>query len=148
MIKPEYDPDFFYHWHTLTIRFSDVDALQHVNNAIFNTYYEESRLRFLGDYFQMNKEFHEGRSFVMVRSEMEYLGQIKFPDTILIGTGISKVGNSSLESFQGIYHSETKKLLSVAKTTGVWFDVNKQRPVKLPEIKDLDAMLIKTDNNG
>jgi acyl-CoA thioester hydrolase len=148
MIKPEYDSDFFYHWHTLTVRFSDVDALQHVNNAIFNTYYEESRLRFLGEYFEMNKEYHEGRSFVMVRSEIEYLGQIKFPDTILIGTGINKVGNSSLESFQGIYHSETKKLLSVAKTTGVWFDVNKQRPVKLPEIKDLDAMLIKTETNG
>ncbi|MEP1150616.1 MAG: thioesterase family protein [Balneola sp.] len=148
MIKPDYDPDFFYHWHKLTVRFSDVDALQHVNNAIFNTYYEESRLRFLGEYFKMNKEFHEGRSFVMVRSEIEYLGQIKFPDSILIGTGISKVGNSSLDAFQAIYHSETKKLLSVANTTGVWFDINKQRPVRLPEIKDLDAILIKSDQDG
>lgn len=148
MIKPDYDPDFFYHWHKLTVRFSDVDALQHVNNAIFNTYYEESRLRFLGEYFKMNKEFHEGRSFVMVRSEIEYLGQIKFPDSILIGTGISKVGNSSLDAFQAIYHSETKKLLSVANTTGVWFDINNQRPVRLPEIKDLEAMLIKSDQDG
>lgn len=148
MIKLEYDYDFFYHWHKLTVRFSDVDSLQHVNNAVFNTYYEESRLRFLGDYFQMNKEYHEGRSFVMARSEMEYLGQIKFPDTILIGTGINKVGNSSLEVFQAIYHSETKKLLSIAKTTGVWFDIKKQRPVKLPEIKNLEAMLIKTNDNG
>jgi len=148
MLKPTYDPDFFYHWYSLTVRFSDVDALQHVNNAIFNTYYEESRLRFLGEYFEMNKEFHEGRSFVMVRSEMEYLGQIKFPDKILIGTGIQKVGNSSLEAFQAIYHSETKKLLSVAVTTGVWFNVNKQRPVKLPEIKDLDKMMIKRNSDG
>lgn len=148
MIKPDYDPDYFYHWHKLTVRFNDVDALQHVNNAVFNTYYEESRLRFLGEYFKMNKEFHEGRSFVMVRSEIEYLGQIKFPDTILVGTGISKVGNSSLDALQAIYHSETKKLLSVGKTTGVWFDIKKQRPVKLPEIKDLDAMLIKSDQDG
>tara|TARA_R110002124_G_scaffold77578_1_gene207789 strand:+ start:1777 stop:2223 length:447 start_codon:yes stop_codon:yes gene_type:complete len=148
MIKPNYDPDFFYHWHKLTIRFSDVDALQHVNNAVFNTYYEESRLRFLGEYFQMNKEYHEGRSFVMVRSEIEYLGQIKFPDTILIGTGISKVGNSNLDAFQGIYNAESKKLLSVAKTTGVWFDVKNQKPVRLPKIKDLDAMMLKSESNG
>jgi acyl-CoA thioester hydrolase len=145
MIKPDYDPDFFYHWHKLTVRFSDVDSLQHVNNAVFNTYYEESRLRFLGKYFEMSKEYYEGRSFVMVRSEVEYLGQIKFPDTILIGTGILRVGNSSIDAFQAIYHSESKKLLSVAKTTGVWFDVNKQRPVKLPEIVDLDAILIKSN---
>ena len=46
---------------------------------------------------------------------------------------------------QGMYHSETKKLLSVANTTGVWFDINKQRPVKLPAILNLESMLIKTD---
>ncbi len=148
MLKPDYDPDFFYHWHSLTVRFNDVDALQHVNNAVFNTYYEESRLRFLGEYFALNKEFHEGKSFVMVKSEIEYLEQIKFPDTIEIGTGILKVGNSSIEAFQAIYNSESKKLLSTAKTTGVWFDVNKQRPVKLPEIKDLDAMMIKSETDG
>ena len=84
----------------------------------------------------------------MVRSEIEYLGQIKFPDTILIGTGISKVGNSNLDAFQGIYNAESKKLLSVAKTTGVWFDVKNQKPVRLPKIKDLDAMMLKSESNG
>lgn len=148
MIKPKYDSDFFYHWHSLTVRFSDVDALQHVNNAVFNTYYEEARLRFLNECLDMNKEFSEGRSFVMVRSEMEYLGQIKFPDTILIGTGISKVGNSSLDALQCIYHAESKKLLSAAVTTGVWFDINTQRPVKLPAVSNLDDMLIKPQKNG
>lgn len=148
MIKPDYDSDFFYHWHELTVRFSDVDSLQHVNNATFSTYYEESRLRFLGEYFEMSKEYYEGRSFVMVRSEIEYLGQIKFPDSILIGTGILKVSNSSLDAYQAIYNKESKKLMSVAQTTGVWFDVNKQRPVKLPEIQNLEAMLIKTDKDG
>jgi hypothetical protein len=38
--------------------------------------------------------------------------------------------------------------MSVAKTTGVWFDVNKQRPVKLPEIQNLEKMLIKTNQDG
>ena len=148
MLKPQYNPDFFYPWHSLTVRFSDVDALQHVNNAVFNTYFEEARLRFLDDCLDMNKEFSEGRSFVMVRSEIEYLGQIKFPDKILIGTGISKVGNSSLNALQCIYHSESKKLLSAAVTTGVWFDIRKQRPVKLPSVNNLEDMLIKPLTDG
>lgn len=148
MTKPIYDSDFFYHWHKLTVRFSDVDALQHVNNAVFNTYFEEARLRFLNDCLDMGEEFKKGRSFVMVRSEIDYLGQIVFPDTILIGTGISKVGNTSFEALQAIYHADTKKLLSVAKTTGVWFDINAQRPVKLPEVDNLDQMMIKELQNG
>ena len=148
MLKPPYNPDFFYHWHSLSVRFSDVDALQHVNNAIFNTYYEEARLQFLGEYFTLNNEFHKGKSFVMVKSEVEYLGQINFPDVLLIGTGLKHIGNSSIVALQAIYHSQSKKLLSVAETKGVWFDIHKQRPVKLPEIKNLDVMLIKTEKNG
>lgn len=148
MLKPPYDPDFFYHWHELTVRFSDVDALQHVNNAVFNTYLEEARLRFLNEYFSMHDEFHEGRSFVMVKAVIEYLGQIKFPDRLLIGTGILKVGNSSLTAFQSIYNADTKKLLCAAESTGVWFDIHSQRPVKLPEIKNLDSMLIQSSDHG
>jgi|SRR5690554_1189970 len=148
MFKPDYNPDAFYHWHKLTVRFADVDTLQHVNNAIFNTYYEEARLRFLGENADMAREFEEGRSFVMVRSEVEYLAQVKFPETVIIGTGISRVGNSSIVASQAMYHSETKKLVSVANTTGVWFDINKQRPVKLPPLKELDAMLINTEKYG
>ena len=148
MLKPPYDPDFFYHWYELTVRFSDVDALQHVNNAVFNTYLEEARLRFLNEYLSMHNEFHEGRSFVMVKSVIEYTGQIKFPDRLRIGTGIIKVGNSSLTALQAIYHAETKNLMAVAEVTGVWFDVHKQRPVKLPEIRNLEAMLIKNEADG
>ncbi len=142
MFRPEYDPDFFYHWTKIPVRFRDLDPLNHVNNALFNTYFEEARISFLGEAGQMQDEFTEGKTFVLVKCTVEYLQQITFPSTVLVGTGIGKVGNSSISTLQALYDKDSKDLLGVAESTGVWFDINKQRPTRLPEIEDLDDMVI------
>ncbi|MEX2477320.1 MAG: thioesterase family protein [Gracilimonas sp.] len=142
MFRPKYDPDFFYHWTNIPVRFRDLDPLNHVNNALFNTYLEEARISFLGQVGQMETEFTGGKTFVLVKCTIEYLKQITFPSTVLIGTGVGEVGNSSITALQGIYDSDSKKLLGVAESTGVWFDIKKQRPTRLPDIENLDEMMI------
>ncbi|SMO75020.1 acyl-CoA thioesterase [Gracilimonas mengyeensis] len=142
MFRPEYDPDFFFHWTEIPVRFRDLDPLNHVNNALFNTYLEEARIKFLAEVGQMQSEFTDGKTFVLVKSTIEYLKQIKYPATVLVGTGIGEVGNTSITAKQGLYHKESKDLLGVAETTGVWFDMKNQRPTRLPDIKNLEEMLI------
>lgn len=142
MFRPEYDPNFFYHWTEIPVRFRDLDPLNHVNNALFNTYLEEARIKFLGEVGQMQSEFTDGKTFVLVKSTIEYLKQIKYPATVLVGTGIGEVGNTSITAKQALYNKETKDLLGVAETKGVWFDMKNQRPTRLPEIEELEDMVI------
>lgn len=142
MFRPKYDPEFFFHWTEIPVRFRDLDPLNHVNNALFNTYLEEARISFLGEVGQMESEFTEGKTFVLVKCTVEYLKQIKFPSTVLVGTGVGEIGNSSIVALQGLYDKESRTLLGVAESTGVWFDMKKQRPTRLPDIKNLDAMMV------
>ncbi|WP_018126683.1 acyl-CoA thioesterase [Balneola vulgaris] len=143
MDKLPYNEDQFYHWHKIETRFRDLDTLRHVNNANFFTYYEEARIHFLAHYASKSgAEFGKTKSFVLVKAETEFLGQIKYPSTLLVGTGILEVGNSSLVALQAIYDEKDKSLKSMAKTKGVWFDLEKQRPTRLPEIENLDEMLV------
>ncbi len=142
MSRPEYNPETFYHWTEIPVRFRDLDPLNHVNNALFNTYLEEARIQFLGEVGQMQSEFTEGKTFVLVKITIEYLKQITFPSTLLVGTGVGEVGNSSIEAVQGIYDKDSKALMGVAKSTGVWYDINKKRPTRLPEIENLDEMVV------
>lgn len=143
MFRPEYDPELFFHWTEIPVRFRDLDPLNHVNNALFNTYLEEARISFLGEVGKMQSEFKDGKTFVLVKCTVEYLKQIKFPSTVLVGTGVAEIGNSSIVALQGLYDKESKALLGVAESTGVWFDMKKQRPTRLPEIENLDEMIIK-----
>ena len=47
MNRPKYDPNAFFHWTTIKVRFRDLDPLNHVNNSVFNTYLEEARIDFI-----------------------------------------------------------------------------------------------------
>lgn len=142
MFRPEYNPELFFHWTEIPVRFRDLDPLNHVNNALFNTYLEEARISFLGEVGKMQSEFKDGKTFVLVKCTVEYLKQIKFPSTVLVGTGVGETGNSSIVALQGLYDKESKALLGVAESTGVWFDMKKQRPTRLPNIENLNEMMI------
>lgn len=142
MIRPEYDKSLFPHWTTLPIRFRDLDPLNHVNNAIFNTYYEEARIEFIQEVNNLADQLKNGFSFVLASIEIEFIRPVEYPNDILIGSGIKKLGNSSITSFQAIYAGDDNQLSSVAQAHGVWFDLNKQRPTKIPNIPDTEKYML------
>lgn len=142
MKRPEYDPDYFPHWSTVRVRYRDLDTLNHVNNAIFSTYYEEARIDFIRTVPELLKQLEENFSFVLANLSVDFIRPVEYPAKLLIGSGISDLGNSSITSFQAIYEKEEKSLLSTAKASGIWFDLEHQRPTRLPELKDPKQLLI------
>ena len=140
MYRPVYDPAKFFHWYKLPVRFRDIDPLNHVNNAVYNSYFEEARIHFISDVPEWATGFSEGKSFVLVKCTIEYLKPVLYPSDLLIGSSILSTGNSSVEAFQAIYSAKDETLHSVAVTKGVWFDLKRQRPSPLPEVSNLEAM--------
>lgn len=145
MIRPEYQADKFPHWTTISIRFRDLDPLNHVNNAIFSTYYEEARIHFIRQVPSFAKQMKENFSFVLANIEIDFINPVEYPAEILIGSGIKKTGNSSITSFQAIYRKEDKKLASVAEAHGVWFNLSRQRPARVPAIPDKERFIFSDD---
>lgn len=142
MIRPEFNEDSFPHWTTIPVRFRDLDPLNHVNNAIFNTYYEEARINFIQEVNKLADQLENGYSFVLANIEIAFVNPVEYPAELLIGSGIKKLGNSSITSFQAIYTAENKKLASVAEAHGVWFDLSEQRPSRIPDIPDKEKYIL------
>lgn len=142
MLKPDYQKETFPHWTTIPIRFRDLDPLNHVNNAIFSTYFEEARIAFIQEVDQLAEQLKNGYSFVLANLEIAFVHPAKYPADLLIGSGIKKMGNTSITSYQAIYTAEDKKLAAVAEAHGVWFDLAKQRPTKLPKIPSQEHYLL------
>ena len=148
MYRPDYHPDVFFHWHQMPVRFRDIDPLNHVNNAVYNTYFEEARIQFVSTVPVLAEGFTQKKSFVLVKSTIEYLKPILYPQTLLIGTSCLELGNTSIEAIQAIYGLETKQLHSVAITKGVWFDLSRNRPAPLPQIDHIETMMFNPAVNG
>jgi acyl-CoA thioester hydrolase len=142
MIKPKYQENSFPHWTTIPIRFRDLDPLNHVNNAIFSTYFEEARISFIQEVNQLADEIQNGYSFVLANIEIAFVYPVEYPAELLIGSGIKSMGNSSITSFQAIYTKDDKQLAAVAEAHGVWFDLKKQRPTRLPEIPEQETYIL------
>lgn len=142
MEKPAYQADLFPHWTTINVRFRDLDPLNHVNNAIFSTYYEEARIQFIQEVPELSQQLQQGFSFVLAQLSIDFVKPVIFPSEILIGSGVKELGNSSITSFQAIYFKKTKELASVAEASGVWFDIEKQRPSRIPEFENSERYQI------
>jgi acyl-CoA thioester hydrolase len=146
MHHPDYQADLFPVWTTLPIRFRDLDPLNHVNNAIFSTLLEEARIDFIQQVPGFNREGGEHESFVIVNLSIDFVSQLKYPASVLVGSGIQEWGNTSIRSFQAIYHAEQKQLIATAQATGVWFDLQKQRPTRLPELEERSTYMVTFDD--
>ncbi len=77
----------------IPLRFCDIDAMGHVNNAVYVTYFEMGRVAILDRVVGSRKL--EDIEFVVARVEVDYLRPIVFSDKVEIGLRVSAVGTSS-----------------------------------------------------
>ena len=145
MVPKQYTPDYFPHWTEVSVRFNDMDSLSHVNNALFNSYFEEARIQVLQEIPEWIEDLEKKRSFVLRKSTIEYLTPILYPDTLLIGSGLLRIDAARVHALQAVYSLNTNRLCSTAETMGVWFDSQTQRPTRIPASDVLSNYLLSTN---
>ncbi|KAA3630744.1 MAG: acyl-CoA thioesterase [Bacteroidetes bacterium] len=85
------------------IRYGDTDRQGHVNNAVFSTFLETGRVELL-----INADppiLSEGASFVIASLKLNFIREMKWPGQVDIGTGILKLGNSSMTIYQRLFQN-------------------------------------------
>ena len=109
------------------IRWSDMDAFGHVNNARFLTLYEEARvaLMFKGGLDSLS------RGVVISRHEVDYLRPVDYGDAVRIELWISELRAASFTVSYELFDGDV--LASRAKSVCVPFNLAKQFPRRLSE---------------
>jgi acyl-CoA thioester hydrolase len=77
----------------IPIRFADIDALGHVNNAVVLTYMEVARTAFWAD--RVGQVKLREIDFVLARVEVDYRRPILFEDRLSCELWFEKIGRSS-----------------------------------------------------
>jgi acyl-CoA thioester hydrolase len=111
--------------HRETVRFRDVDALGHVNNAVFLTYLEEARIAFL---IPLGAEVS---NMILARVEIDFRAPLRMGDEIEIGVRPANLGTKSFELEYEVRSGNT--VAAEAKTVLVSFDYESGRSIELPE---------------
>ncbi len=124
----------FKHKIRLNVRFSDLDAMQHVNNATYLTYLEEARIGYFNQVLNLpmdNLDF----GAVVARIEISYIRPIMLGDGIEVLTRVSRIGNKSseLESMILVEKEGNRTVAAEALTKLVSYNFEKLTSVPVPE---------------
>jgi len=125
------------------VRFRDIDALGHVNNAVYLTYLENARIEYCGRVFGMRKVAEI--DFVIARVEIDYRGASYVGETLVVGVRVSSLGGASFEMEYRVEDKVSQRLVAQAKTIQVFYDVALARPKRpdeerIKKMKDFDGL--------
>jgi len=116
---------------TDNVRFADLDPNQHVNNAVYATYFETGRVTLMKD--RSYGLVPEGLGWIMVRLDMHFRAELRWPGVIEMGLGVSKFGRTSV-SFDQVVFSQGRCVASAQAVT-VLIDETTRKPTSLtPEL--------------
>jgi len=119
------------------VQWGDMDAFGHVNNARFFTWFESCRsVYFVRIRLRMNKPSNLGP--ILASISCDYLAPVVYPASLVAGTRVTKIGNSSFSMEYGLWHKDAPEQL-VARGTSVvvMFDYAAQKKVRVPdEVRD------------
>jgi len=120
----------------IPIRFADMDALGHVNNAIYITYFEIARSAYWAEIIEWDWKLF---GIIIRKSVVDYLKPIILSDDIYAYVRTSKIGNSSFELdyilVKNVNGSE--EICTTGQTLCVSFDYTEQKPTQIPAIQRL-----------
>lgn len=115
----------------LQLRWSDLDAFNHVNNARYLTFLEEARIRWFDSIGEawVTDEFAP----VVVSVQLNYRQPIPYPADVEIDLYVEKIGTSSTTIAHRIVSADGKTLYNDGNVVAVWIDRRTGKARPLPE---------------
>ena len=117
---------------TIPIRWGDMDAMGHVNNATYFRYMETARI----DWFRSIGcvPDAQGEGPVIVNAFCNFYRQFEYPDEVLLKMYVSDPGRTTFESWATMEKvAEPGVVCAAGGATTIWVNFPQQKAVGLPD---------------
>ncbi len=116
----------------LDIRWSDMDEMRHVNNAVYLTYFEQARVYYFHEACEWN--WNEIGA-ILANAHVDYLKPVVFPNPTFVYVRTSRLGNKSFETQYLItsFVNGKEELTTTGYSTMVLFDYKTNTSVVMPD---------------
>ena len=113
----------------IQVRFSDIDVMGHVNNAVYLNYFETARMHYfnqiLGEDWDWNTD-----GIILMRNEIDYIKSVLLRDTPIIDISVLKIGTKSFEL--GYELKVNDVIYTRGKSVLVCFNYKEQKTCEIP----------------
>ena len=107
---------------TLPVQWGDQDALGHVNNIVYFRWCESARIEYLGRLGVDAAGTGQAAGVIVAAIGCDFRRPVTYPDTVLVGARITRIGRSSLAMEHKVYSQAQQAVVAEATSTIVAFD--------------------------
>jgi len=113
------------------VRFRDLDAMGHVNNAVFFTYFEEGRKAFLDEVLDIVNP--AAYPFILAHIHCDYRAPLRISDQPSIETWIGEIGNRKFSfRYRLNLRDDPSRVFGIGESVMVFYDYRAERSVPIP----------------
>jgi acyl-CoA thioester hydrolase len=120
--------------HAVEVRYGDLDAQGHVNNAKHLTYFEQARIHYwieLG-LFSKDLSFME-MGIIVADAHIRYLLPVRWGYPLKVGVRTAAIGNKSLTIEECLVDETGTRLFAEGTLVNVAYDYIKGRSLRVPD---------------
>ena len=127
-------------WITLPVQWGDQDAFGHVNNTVYLRWFESSRIEYSQQVGLAQVDATQRVAPILAAVSCNYRRQIRFPDTVLVGARIVRLGRTSMTMQHRVLSTANRELSAEGDCVVVTYDYVTKRPIPIPaDLRDAIA---------
>jgi acyl-CoA thioester hydrolase len=129
---------------TQPVVWGEMDAYQHVNNAVYFRYFENARLEYFRRMGWFDYEERTGIGPILAATEARFRKPLTYPDTISIGVRVADLGEDRFTIEHRIVSHRLDAITTEGKGTIVTMHYKEGKKVPIPEeVRQMIARLEK-----
>ena len=126
------------------IRFNDIDILGHVNNAVYQHYYDYARIHYFKNVLGKNVDWKKF-SLILASIKIDYISPISMHDEIEVQSRVEILGNKSISMKQKLINTSTREIISTNRAVLVAYDTELIHTIEIPSEWKNKLMLYEKD---
>ncbi|MEM9596121.1 MAG: thioesterase family protein [Acidobacteriota bacterium] len=137
--------DDFRLWYPIDVRWGDMDAFGHVNNARYFTYCESARIAYFDAIRLDELKAAPDHGPAVVSATCNFRRQVHYPDALDVGARTSRIGGKSFTLEYEIFRRGTDDRVADGSSVVVWVDYGAGKSLPLPDallarLRDFDGV--------
>ncbi len=117
----------------IPVRFSDMDSLGHVNNAVYLSYFEEGRVHYFRKLFDLPSNDTSTLSMIVLEIHCTYKTPAYYGETLRVYTKVGWMKNKSFEMQYLITERVSGRTIAEGSSIQVSYDYSNQKTIEMPK---------------
>ena len=114
----------------LKVRFRDLDAMGHVNNAAYFTFMEQARTEYYMRFAKARRV--DEIEFILASAKCDFKAPIPWGETVVVSAWPTRIGQSSFSLAYELRSKATGTLFATGESVQVAYDYGAKKPKPIP----------------